>query len=50
MAAHYGRSHPGVGTVDYLIAAGARLSIGARLLTRNVGHFPMFADLRPAYD
>ena len=49
MAAHYGRSHRGTGSVDYLIAAGARL-LGARLLTCNVRHFPMFADLRPAYD
>jgi hypothetical protein len=48
-AAHYGRSHHGVGTVDYLIAAGTRL-LGARLLTRNVRHLPMIVDLALAYD
>jgi predicted nucleic acid-binding protein len=48
LAAQYLRSHSGVDTVDYLIAAGvARL--GARLLTLNVRHFPMLADLEPAY-
>ena len=48
MAAHYARSHPGIELPDYLIAAGTRL-LGARLLTLNVRHFPMLANLKPAY-
>jgi predicted nucleic acid-binding protein len=44
----YLRSHPGVDTVDCLIAAAVQ-SLGARLLTTNVRHFPMFEDLVPAY-
>lgn len=48
MAAHYQRSHPRIGVSDYLIAAGTRL-LGARLLTLNVRHFPMLANLQPAY-
>jgi len=42
------RSHVGIGTVDYLIAAAAR-SLRARLVTLNVRHFPMFPNLEPAY-
>jgi hypothetical protein len=42
------RSHPGVDTIDYLVAA-AVASLDARLLTLNVKHFPMFAGLQPAY-
>ena len=42
------RSHPGIDTVDYLVAAAAT-TIGARLLTLNVRHFPMFEGLEPAY-
>ncbi len=48
LAATFLRSHPGVDTVDYLIAAGTE-AVGARLLTLNVRHFPMFAGLEPAY-
>jgi predicted nucleic acid-binding protein len=48
LAATYLRSHPGVDTADYLIAAGA-LSIEAQLLTLNVRHFPMFEHLESAY-
>lgn len=48
LAARYLRSHPGVDTVDYLIAACAQ-KLDARLLTLNVRHFPMFPDLEPAY-
>ena len=48
LAQAYLRSHPGVDTVDYLIAAAAQ-EIGARLLTQNVKHFPMFEGLQPAY-
>ena len=33
---------------DLAIAATA-LGLGARLLTRNVRHFPMISDLRPPY-
>ena len=42
------RSHAGVDTVDYIVAAAAE-QIGARLLTQNVRHFPMIAGLRAAY-
>jgi predicted nucleic acid-binding protein len=38
------RSH-GMDAADLAIAATA-LGIGARLVTLNVRHFPMFADLR----
>jgi predicted nucleic acid-binding protein len=48
LARPYRRSHAGIGTVDYLIAAAAR-SLGARLLTLNVRDFPMFSNLQPAY-
>ena len=49
MARGYVRTHPGVDTVDYLLAAGtARLA--ASLLTVNVGHFPMIEGLEPAYE
>ncbi len=48
LAATYLRSHPGVDTVDYLIAAGT-LHLDAELLTLNVHHFPMLPGLRAAY-
>lgn len=48
LAHRYTRSHTGIDTTDYLIAAAAR-SVGARLITLNVRHFPMFDDLEPAY-
>ncbi len=48
LARRHLKSHPGVDTVDYLIAATVDL-LGARLLTMNVKHFPMFPGLRPAY-
>lgn len=41
----YRRSHPGIDIVDYVIAATAELH-GARLVTLNVKHFPMHADLK----
>lgn len=47
-ARHYSRSHNGIDTTDYLIAAAAR-SIGARLVTLNVRHYPMFEGLAPPY-
>ncbi len=48
LARTHRRSHPGIGLADYLIAAGVE-RLGARLLTRNVKHFPMLPDLEPAY-
>ena len=44
----YLRSHPGVDTVDYLLAAAVDRLAG-RLLTQNVRHFPMIEGLEPAY-
>lgn len=41
-------SHHTIDGADLAIAATA-IRIGARLLTRNVRHFPMFADLQPPY-
>ena len=46
-ARQFQRSHGG-DTTDYLIAAAA-ISIGARLVTLNVRHYPMFEGLEPAY-
>jgi hypothetical protein len=48
LARKYLRSHPGIDTVDYLIAAAAE-SVAAELKTQNVKHFPMIAGLKPAY-
>jgi predicted nucleic acid-binding protein len=48
LARRYRASHGGIDTTDYLIAAAAR-SIGARLVTLNVRHYPMFEGLEPAY-
>jgi predicted nucleic acid-binding protein len=44
----YRRSHTGVGTVDFVIAATADV-MGAELVTLNVRHFPMFRGLKPAF-
>jgi hypothetical protein len=44
----YGRSHPGIQVTDLLLAAAVE-RIDGQLLTRNVRHFPMFPELRPAY-
>jgi predicted nucleic acid-binding protein len=41
-------SHHTIDAADLAIAATAN-RVGARLLTRNVKHFPMFADLRSPY-
>lgn len=41
-------SHRAVDGADLAIAA-TTILIGARLLTLNVRHFPMFSDLRPPY-
>ena len=40
------KSHRGIDTIDYLIAACA-LQLNAELKTTNVRHFPMFDDLKP---
>ncbi|MCC6665516.1 MAG: type II toxin-antitoxin system VapC family toxin [Polyangiaceae bacterium] len=48
LARRYLRTHPGVDTIDFTIAAAA-LVLGAELKTQNVKHFPMFAGLAPAY-
>lgn len=47
-ARHFARSHTGIDTTDYLIAAAAQ-SIGARLVTVNVKHYPMFEALVRPY-
>ena len=44
----YRRSHSGIDLVDYVVAATA-LEHGARLLTLNVRHFPMFDGLQAAF-
>lgn len=41
-------SHRAIDTADLVIAATA-VVLGARLLTRNVRHFPMFEDLARPY-
>jgi predicted nucleic acid-binding protein len=41
-------SHHGIDSADLAIAATA-IGTGSRLLTRNVRHFPMFAELQPPY-
>ncbi len=48
LANQYLSTHPGVDPVDYVIAASV-LRLDATLWTRNVRHFPMFADLRAPY-
>ena len=45
----YRRSHPGIDLVDYVIAATAEAH-QTPLATLNVKHFPMFANLKRAYD
>ncbi|MGH2407386.1 MAG: PIN domain-containing protein [Candidatus Limnocylindrales bacterium] len=47
-AARFRRSHSGIDTVDYLVAAAVDV-LGAELKTQNVRHFPMFEGLAPAY-
>jgi len=42
------RSHEGISVTDLLLAAAVK-RVGGQLLTRNVRHFPMFPELRPAY-
>jgi len=47
-ARSFRRSHSGIDLADFLIAATADV-LGARLLTRNARHFPMFAGLESPY-
>lgn len=47
-ARRYRPTYPGIGPIDYLIAATADV-LGLELITRNVRHFPMFSDLRAPY-
>lgn len=48
LARKHPRSHNGIDDADYLIAA-TTLLLEAELLTTNVRHFPMIADLQTAY-
>lgn len=48
LASRYLRSHPGIDTVDYLVAAATEM-LDASLLTLNVKHFPMVTGLVRAY-
>lgn len=48
IAQRFLRSHPGIDTVDYLLAAACE-HLGAGLLTLNVRHFPMLEGLTTAY-
>lgn len=45
----YRRSHPGLSSVDLVIAASAQ-EIGLPLATMNLKHFPMFKGLRRPYE
>jgi predicted nucleic acid-binding protein len=48
LARKHRRSDSGIDDVDYVVAATA-LVLDAELLTTNVHHFPMLADLRSPY-
>lgn len=48
LARRYARSHPGIGVVDFVIAATAR-ELEATLWTHNIRHFPMFRGLKAPY-
>jgi predicted nucleic acid-binding protein len=45
MARKYVTSHPGVDTVDYLVAASVE-TLEAELATTNLKHFPMLSGLK----
>jgi hypothetical protein len=47
-ARRYRSSHSGIDAGDYIVAATAD-HIGARLMTRNIRHFPMFEGLETPY-
>lgn len=44
----YQHSHEGIEVVDLLLAAASE-RFGAELLTRNVRHYPMVPELKPAF-
>lgn len=44
----YRRRHPGISTIDLVIAAAAN-DLQLPVATHNVRHFPMFRGLRPPY-
>ncbi len=48
LAGKFLKSHPGVDTVDYILAAAAN-GLRAELATTNVKRFPMFPDLKKPY-
>jgi predicted nucleic acid-binding protein len=48
LAREYRSSHPGIDLADFVIAAAVE-ALDARLLTRNVKHFPMLPDLEVPY-
>jgi len=48
LAATYLRTHRGVDTTDYVIAA-TTMAVGGQLWTRNRKHFPMFEGLPDPY-
>ena len=48
LARQYRRAYRGIDDVDYLIA-GTAIVLEADLLTTNVRHFPMFANLTSPY-
>lgn len=48
LARRYIKSHPGVDTVDYVVAASADV-LDADLATTNLKHFPMFPELKKPY-
>lgn len=48
LARRFLRSHPGIDTVDYVVAATVE-AVGGRLWTRNLRHFPMFPGLSAPY-
>ena len=49
LARRFLRSHRGVDTMDYLVAAAVQ-HLEAQLYTLNIKHFPMFRGLRRPYD
>jgi predicted nucleic acid-binding protein len=48
LANKYRKSHQGVDTIDYIIAAATQM-LGAELCTLNLKHFPMFPRLEAPY-
>lgn len=48
LARQYLKSHPGVDTIDYIVAASAD-ALEAQLATTNLKHFPMFPELKKPY-